>query len=206
MPTEVLHIIAQYSHEGASLREAFFTRQAHRLQQAALCIAKALGRGNTLLLCGTGGSASVAQELAAAFTHRLVLERPPLPALALAANVPLLTGIANESTFSHIFALQVQALGKEGDVLLAFAPSPCPCVLEAVQTARGQGMLCIVLFDEKDSTMAGLCDIALPVPPQQAPLVQEVHSAAGHALCRLVDYYLFENAAALTASNDFTEE
>lgn len=206
MLTEALHIIAQYSHAGASLREAFFTQQAHTVQQAAFSIATALGRGNTLFLCGTGGSACVAQELAAAFTHRLVLERPALPAIALAAYVPLLTGIADDSALSHIFARQVQALGKLGDVLLAFAPQPSPSVLEALHSAGGQGLLRIALCDSADSPTALACDIALPVPQHPAPLVQELHSAAGHILCQLVDYYLFENAAALTASTAFTED
>jgi D-sedoheptulose 7-phosphate isomerase len=205
MPTEALHIIAQYSHAGASLREAFFTQQAHAVQQAALSIATALGRGNTLLLCGTGGSASVAQDIAVAFTHRLVLERPALPAIALAEHVPLLTGIANDSALP-IFARQVQALGKQGDVLLVFAPQPCPSVLEALLSAGGQGLLRIALCDSTDSPTAQACDIALPVPQHPAPLVHELHSAVGHLLCQLVDYYLFENAAALTASTAFIED
>lgn len=217
-PLDPLAIIARHSREGAELRQIFFDRHAATLRDAALRIATALAQGNKLLLCGNGGSAADAQHLAGEFVNRFLLDRPPLPAIALSTDTSVLTAIGNDFGFAQIFAKQVRALGQSGDVLLAISTSGnSPNVLEALRAAREQGLLTVGLTGKDGGIMGGamgeaegeaegetgakgegaLCDILLDVPHTHTPLVQEVHIAAGHMLCQLIDHFLFENASAL---------
>lgn len=195
---DVLEIIATHAREGAELRRAFFAQHAHSLRDAALRVAKALAMGNKILLCGNGGSAGDAQHLAGEFVNRFLIDRPPLPALALSTDTSVLTAIGNDFGYDLIFAKQVQALGQPGDVLLGISTSGnSPNVLEALHAARERDMLTIGLTGKSGGAMSAHCDIVLDVPHGHTPLVQEVHIAAGHVLCQLVDHYLFENASEL---------
>lgn len=204
MSSRVLQSIQQHAQEGARLRMAFFEEQASRIQECAFAIALAIAKGHKILLCGNGGSAADAQHLAGEFVNRFLVDRPPLPAIALSANSSNLTAIANDFSFDQVFSKQVLALGQEGDVLLGISTSGTSAnVLAALAVARQKNILTVGLSgagsDPSGKTMAPLCDICLTVPHKSTPLVQEVHIAAGHMLCQLVDYYLFEDASRLSA-------
>lgn len=200
MTSEVQHILAGYASAGAALREQFFATSGEKLDKAAQTLARRLRDGGKILLCGNGGSAADAQHVAAEFVNRFLLERRPLPALALTTDSSVLTSAGNDRGFAEIFALQVRALGRKGDVLVAFSTSgTSPNVLAALTAARDAGLFRLGLTGESGGDMPSLCDITLQVPHTLTPLIQEIHIAAGHMLCRLVDYYLFENTAALSA-------
>lgn len=204
MSSRVLHTIQQHAQEGARLRTAFFEEQAGHIQECAFAMALAIAKGHKILLCGNGGSAADAQHLAGEFVNRFLVDRPPLPAIALCANTSNLTAIANDFSFEQIFSKQIMALGQEGDVLLAISTSGASAnVLTALSTARQKNMYTIGLCGAGNgpagNPMAPLCDICLTVPHRSTPLVQEVHIAVGHMLCQIIDYYLFEDASRLSA-------
>lgn len=201
-PPSALDIITTHARQGAELRQTFFARHAQNLEDAASRMAVALAQGHKLLLCGNGGSAADAQHLAGEFVNRFLLDRPPLPAIALSTDTSVLTAISNDFGYSQVFAKQVQALGQPGDVLLAISTSGNSAnVLEALRAARGQGLFTVGLSGAGGGAMADGCDILLDVPHAHTPLVQEIHIAAGHMLCQLVDHFLFENVSGLALAS-----
>jgi len=190
-------LILAHAKEGAELREVFFRTNAGHVAEAARTMAARLAKGGKILLCGNGGSAADAQHIAAEFVNRFLMERPPLPALALTTDTSALTAIGNDYGFEKIFAKQVQALGVAGDALVAISTSGTSAnVIEALKTARDKGLVTVGLTGQAGD-MAPLCDYLFCVPSASTPLIQEVHIALGHMLCRLVDYYLFEAVAEL---------
>ena len=198
MSEQATIIIAEHARVGAELREHFFHDNAHTLVEVARVMAVAMARKGKVLLCGNGGSAADCQHLAAEFTNRFLIERPPLPAIALTTDTSALTAIGNDYSFEQVYQKQIQALGRQGDVLVAISTSGnSPNICKAVQTARDLGITVVGLTGTGGGIMAASCDYLLAVPDDRTPLVQEIHIAAGHMLCRLVDYFLFENVSEL---------
>lgn len=184
--------LEEYVVAGSVLREAFFARHGEDVARLAGVLADALARGGKILLCGNGGSAADAQHLAAEFVNRFLMERRPLPAVALTTDTSILTAVGNDFGFDQVFAKQVQALGREGDVLLGLSTSGnSPNVIAALEAGREQGMTTIGLTGEGGGAMPGLCDHLLAVPSRRTPLIQEIHITVGHLLCLLVDEILF---------------
>jgi D-sedoheptulose 7-phosphate isomerase len=192
MSGHVVEDILGYAREGCALRERFFAENAEHIARVARTMAVCLARGGKILLCGNGGSAADAQHLAAEFVNRFQIERPPLPALALTTDTSALTAIGNDYGFERVFSKQVQALGARGDVLVGISTSGNSLnVLEAMRAAREKGMVTVGLAGQ-NGEIVPLSDFALLVPHTTTALIQEIHIATGHLLCRLVDYYLFE--------------
>ena len=179
--------------EGSDLRLKMADTMAAEIVTAATAIAEAFKAGRKLLLFGNGGSAADAQHIAAEFMNRFLIERPPLPAIALTTDTSVLTSIANDYTFDEIFSKQVKALGKKGDVALGITTSgSSPNVLKALRAAKKMGMTTIALTGEGGKA-GSLADIALQIPSRSTPRVQEAHIAVGHILCDLTDTILFKN-------------
>jgi D-sedoheptulose 7-phosphate isomerase len=156
-------------------------------------MAVSLARGGKILLCGNGGSAADCQHIAAEFTNRFMMERPPLPAMALTTDSSVLTSIGNDYSFERVFEKQVSAFGNPGDVLVGISTSGhSPNVLQALKRARERQLVTIGLTGGGGGSMADCYDHLLLVPDERTPLIQEIHIAAGHLLCSLVDHYLFE--------------
>ena len=191
-------MIMDYALAGATLRENFLTTHAGSIAAMAKVIAAALAQDGKILFCGNGGSAADAQHLAAEFVNRFLMDRPPLPGIALTTDTSALTAISNDFGFEQVFSKQVRALGRAGDVLLAISTSgTSPNITEALKAARNLGMTTMGLTGKGGGDMPALCDYLLDVPDDSTPLIQEIHITVGHLLCRLVDYYLFENVTAL---------
>jgi len=158
------------------------------LAKAADLIASTFAEGGTLLVCGNGGSAADAQHIAAEFVGRYLKERSPFSAIALNANTSALTAIGNDYGFDEVFARQVRAHGRAGDVLLAISTSGAsPNVLAAVAAAREAGLSVIGLAGGDGGALAGACDVCLTVPVASTPRVQEAHILLAHVLCGLVE-------------------
>ena len=184
--------LAEYVAEGDALRDTFFSAHGEEVARLARVLADALARGGKILLCGNGGSAADAQHLAAEFVNRFLIDRRPLPAVALTTDTSILTAVGNDFGFDLVFAKQVQALGREGDVLLGLSTSGnSPNVVAALEAGRALGMVAIGLTGEGGGKMRELCDHLLAVPSRQTPLIQEIHITVGHLLCLLVDEILF---------------
>ena len=190
--TRIQGRLETYVAEGGKLREVFFAEKGPQVAQLAGVLASALAQGRKILLCGNGGSAADAQHLAAEFVNRFLIDRRPLPALALTTDSSILTAVGNDFGFDQVFAKQVQALGRAGDVLLALSTSGnSPNVIAALQAGRALGMITIGMTGEGGGRMGELCDHLLAVPSRQTPLIQEIHITVGHLLCLLTDELLF---------------
>ncbi len=168
------------------------------LSRAASVLAEALRAGGKVLACGNGGSAGDAQHFAAELTGRFERERPGLPGIALTVDSSALTAIANDYAFEQVFAKQVQALGRQGDVLLAISTSGnSPNVLRAMQVAQAQGMQVIALTGKDGGQMAQALrpeDVELRAVAGVTARVQEVHILFLHCLCDAIDEQLFPAA------------
>lgn len=196
----VLRMIADHAREGVNARQQFFANEAETLRQCALLLARTLAKGRKILLCGNGGSAADCQHIAGELVNRFLIDRPPLPAIALTTDTSVLTAIGNDFSYEQVFAKQVLALGHPDDVLIGISTSgTSPNVLAALRAARSRNMRCVGLTGASDA-MRPLCDCLLSVPHAATPIIQEVHIAAAHALCMLVDYFLFENVSALSGN------
>jgi D-sedoheptulose 7-phosphate isomerase len=162
--------------------------------------AGALRRGGKLLLAGNGGSAADAQHLAAEFVGRFRTERAALAAIALTTDTSLLTAVANDYGFEHVFARQVAALGQRGDVLIGISTSGNSAnVLEAVRAASDKGMVTVGLTGGDGGRLAALCDHAFAVPATDTARIQECHILVGHAVCEWIDA---ERASPADSSED----
>jgi D-sedoheptulose 7-phosphate isomerase len=174
--------------EHCAVVERFSANSAGVVEAAATTLVGALRAGGKLLLFGNGGSAADAQHLAAEFVNRFAIERQALPAIALTTDSSVLTSIGNDYEFPRIFARQVEALGRRGDVAIGLSTSGRSAnVLAGLRTARHGGLATIGFTGESAEGMAGLCDHLLLVPSRDTPRIQEVHILAGHILCQLVD-------------------
>ena len=178
-------------------KKAFIGDNGASLILLAEKVAETFTHDRKLLLCGNGGSAADCQHIAAEFVNRYVLERPPLPALALTTDTSILTSIGNDYSFDEIFSKQVKALGTQGDMLLAVSTSGnSPNVAAAVKDARDRGIYTAAFLGGDGGTLAGSVDLALVVKHHVTARIQEVHILAGHMLCHLVDHILFQRHVA----------
>jgi D-sedoheptulose 7-phosphate isomerase len=144
--------------------------------------------GGKLLICGNGGSAADSQHLAAELVGRYEGDRPGWPAVALTTDTSLLTAVSNDFGFAHVFARQIEALGRKGDVLLVISTSGnSPNCIQAVQTARARGLRCHGLLGRDGGALASLVDGALVVPAAATPRIQELHVVLIHALCAMLE-------------------
>ena len=160
---------------------------------AADALRTALGGGRTVLVCGNGGSAADAQHFAAELVGRFALERRAWPALALTTDTSALTAIGNDHGFDRVFARQVEAHGRPGDVLVGISTSGgSPNVLAAVETARSRGLVTIGLTGRDGGALGRAVDVHLNVPSPSTARTQEVHITLLHVLCELVEQELVD--------------
>jgi D-sedoheptulose 7-phosphate isomerase len=158
------------------------------LADIAGALAATLGSGSKILFCGNGGSAADAQHLAAELVGRYVLARQGLPAIALTTDTSILTAVSNDFGFAEVFARQVEALGRPGDILFAISTSGnSQSIVRAVEVARTQGMKTVAFTGEGGGKLAALADWLFAVPSCNTARVQEVHILAGHILCDWID-------------------
>ena len=147
-----------------------------------------LESGGTIYLCGNGGSAADAQHVAAEFVGRFLLERRPLPAIALTCNTSILTAIGNDYDFSQVFARQVRAHATPRDCVVGISTSGKSAnVLEALRAAREAGACTIGFTGSDGHALAALCDACLLAPSASTPRIQEAHLAAWHLVCDAVE-------------------
>jgi D-sedoheptulose 7-phosphate isomerase len=184
--------IARIFAASAAAQRAFVTRHGDALERVIRVTADALRRGRTLFFFGNGGSAADAQHLAAEFTNRYLLDRRPLPAVALTTDTSALTSIANDAGYEFVFAKQIEALGRGGDVAFAISTSGNAAnVLRAVEACRARGITTIGLTGGDGGALAARVDHVLCVDAARVtPRIQEVHIVIGHALCELVERLL----------------
>jgi D-sedoheptulose 7-phosphate isomerase len=161
---------------------------ATEVSDAVDLIYSSLANGGQLLVAGNGGSAADAQHIAAELTGRFLLERRPYRALALHANTSSLTAIGNDYGYEHVFAREVTAHARPGDVLLAISTSGNSAnILRAIEAARECKVSVIGLTGETGGKMRAACDLCLCVPTKSTPRMQEMHITIGHTMCELLE-------------------
>jgi D-sedoheptulose 7-phosphate isomerase len=152
----------------------------------------ALKQGNKALLFGNGGSAADAQHIAAELVGRFAFDRPALPALALSVNTSCVTAIGNDYGFELIFARQIEALGRPGDVALGISTSGnSPNVLHAVAAAKKMGLHTVGLTGGTGGQLRNGVDYCVCVPSSETPRIQECHILIGHIISELVEQSIF---------------
>jgi D-sedoheptulose 7-phosphate isomerase len=161
---------------------------ATEVSNAVDMIYSSLATAGQLLLAGNGGSAADAQHIAAELTGRFLRERPPIRAIALHANTSSLTAIGNDYGFERVFARELAAHARPGDVLLAISTSGNSAnVLRAIEEARQYKVAVIGLTGESGGQMRDACDLCLCVPSKSTARIQEMHITIGHAICELLE-------------------
>ena len=186
-------IIEKALRESVVAVESFVGENISNLIRFSEKIASAFNEDRKLMICGNGGSAADAQHIAGKFVNRFLLERPPLPAIALTTDTSVLTSIGNDYSFEEIFSKQVKAIGLEGDVLLALSTSGNSAnVIAAVKAAKNLGIYTGLLTGSGGGQLASQVDLAMIVNHNIAPRIQETHIFAGHTICQLVDHILFQ--------------
>jgi D-sedoheptulose 7-phosphate isomerase len=190
---QATEIINSSLREGAELRATVARDCGNAIFEAASVIVDCLRNGRKLLFFGNGGSAADAQHLAAEFVGRFVSERAGLAAISLTTDSSILTAVGNDYGFDRVFARQVQALGRPGDVAVAISTSGnSPNVLEAVREAKKHGLNVIGLSGKDGGALAREARVAITVDSDSTARIQECHIAIGHIFCELVERELVE--------------
>ena len=159
-----------------------------RVVEAAAAVIEAHDNGGKVLAFGNGGSAADAQHFAAELVGRFERQRAGMAALALTTDTCTLTSVANDYGFERIFARQIEALGRPGDVALAISTSgSSPNVIEGLREAAARGLRTIALTGRSGGTLGAMADIHINVPHDTTCRVQEVHMTLLHAICGLVE-------------------
>lgn len=152
----------------------------------------ALKAGGKILLAGNGGSAADAQHIAGELVSRFLFDRPGLSAVALTTDSSILTAIGNDYGYEKLFARQIQALGRPGDVFIAYSTSgSSPNIVEALKAAGARGLVRIGMTGNRKGTMCALCEYVLEVPSPSTPRIQGGHLVLGHLLCELIESEMF---------------
>jgi D-sedoheptulose 7-phosphate isomerase len=162
------------------------------IAEMGILLTAALNHGNKLLVMGNGGSAADSQHFAAEIVGRFKLERRALPAIALSTDTSILTAIGNDYGFDAVFSRQVEALAAPGDIVVGISTSGnSPNVLKALNMAKARGCRTIGLLGKDGGSIKAACDLALVVPTEDTPRIQEGHITIIHIVCDLVEKAMF---------------
>lgn len=174
--------------DSMAVKRAVVDGQLPVLAAIARLWADALARGGKILLFGNGGSAADAQHLAGELVSRFLVERRALAGIALTTDTSILTAIGNDYGFDRVFARQVEALGRPGDVAVGISTSGrSPNVLAGIDAARALGLTTVGFTGAGREGLAERVDVCFHVPSRHTPRIQECHLAAGHAICEIVE-------------------
>jgi D-sedoheptulose 7-phosphate isomerase len=166
--------------------------QSELIEDVALRLAEVFRAGGSVYVMGDGGSAADSQHLAGELVGRFQMERAPLPCVALSTDTSVLTALANDYGVESIFSKQVAAHVREGDAVVAISTSGnSPNVVAGIQEARRRGGLTIGLTGGDGGRLAELCEMAIVVPDDETPRIQEAHGTIVHLLCDVVERVLF---------------
>ena len=163
------------------------------VEAAADALTATLKAGGKLLVAGNGGSAADAQHIAGEIVGRFLFDRAPLAAIALTTDTSILTAVANDYRFEHVYERQVRGLGKAGDLFLGISTSGrSASILKACAAARAMGLTVLGMTGAGGGPMVEHCDVLIRVPSERTFLIQQVHITIGHILCLLAEADIFD--------------
>lgn len=164
------------------------------IREVALECIKAYKNGNKTILAGNGGSAADAQHIAAEFVSRFYFDREGLPSIAITTDSSILTAIGNDYGYERLFARQIEAQAKKGDIFIGISTSGNSAnIIEALKMCKSKGVISVGLTGESGGKMRDLCDYCIKVPSNKTPRIQESHILIGHIICAIVEEELFDN-------------
>ena len=163
-----------------------------KIEQLALLIVSSLKKGGKIMFIGNGGSAADSQHMAAEYVSRFAFDRKGLPGIALTTDTSILTAIGNDYSFDNVFSGQLNALGNEGDILIAYSTSGRSLnIVKAINEAKSMGIYS-VLFTGLEGSALSNADLTIASPSSSTPHIQEGHLILGHLLCYLVEKLYFK--------------
>lgn len=184
------------------IKKSYETKQAiyanNRLldkieELSRLCIELYKGQNKTIL-AGNGGSAADAQHIAAELVGRYGFDRPSIPSLALTTDTSCLTAIGNDYGYDKVFSRQLEGMGQEGDIFIGISTSGnSKNIINAFEVAKRKGITTVALVGRDGGEMAKMADIALIVPSDSTPRIQESHILIGHIICDIIEKETFGN-------------
>lgn len=182
--------------EGIRVKSAIAEKNVNEIVQVVNLIIASLRDGGKVILFGNGGSAADAQHIAAELVGKLLLERQALPAIALNTNISILTALGNDYGYETTFSRQIEALAKEKDIVIGISTSGnSPNVNEAIKVAKSKGVSTVGLTGRDGGKLAEIADLAIIVPSDITPRIQEAHITIGHIICELVEKELAETGS-----------
>lgn len=163
------------------------------IEEVAQVIVKAYSEGKKVLTAGNGGSAGDAQHIVGELVSKVFIERPALGAIALTTDTSVITAISNDFGYEEVFARQIQANAKSGDVFITISTSGnSKNIIKALEVAKTKGVVTVGLTGEKECKMDELCDYIIHVPSDCTPIIQESHIMISHIICAKVEESLFK--------------
>lgn len=163
-----------------------------KIEQLALLIVSSLKKGGKIMFIGNGGSAADSQHMTAEYVSRFAFDRKGLPGIALTTDTSILTAIGNDYSFDNVFSRQLNALGNEGDILIAYSTSGRSLnIVKAINEAKSMGIYS-VLFTGLEGSALSNADLTIASPSSSTPHIQEGHLILGHLLCYLVEKLYFK--------------
>ena len=190
---EMKKIVERSFLESIEVKQRCLKNNRESLILAATVIVDAFNNESKLMIFGNGGSAADAQHIAAELVNRFMIERPPLPAMALTTDSSILTSVGNDYSFDDIFSKQIKALGMEGDVAWGISTrGESVNVLEGLRVARDRGLRTIGMTGSGGGKMSEVVQVLLKVDADNTARIQECHITMAHIICELVDYQLFQ--------------
>lgn len=194
--TPALSVAERFLEIGKGFENAAKSAFPTAVAEAARILADAYERKGKLLVFGNGGSASDAQHLAGELVVRFQKNRRALGAIALCCDAAVMTACSNDFAYTDVFARQVEALGRPGDVALGISTSgTSPNVLKGLEMARSLGLTTMLMTGQKPLANASDYDLVLAAPGANTARVQELHLAAYHMICELIETRLFGETA-----------
>lgn len=188
-----LSYIKNYIESSIEVKQAVLTDEdlINKISQVASLCCDAISNGNKILIAGNGGSAADSQHIAAEFVSRFFYDRPGLPAFALTTDTSILTAVGNDYGYENVFARQVQAVGKEGDIFVGISTSgSSKNILKAFDVAKENGIKTVGLCGDKGPIL-DCSEICLSVPNSITPYIQESHIMIGHIICAMIEMTIF---------------
>ena len=174
--------------ESARILREVLARDGATVERMARLFGVTAAKGRTIFFCGNGGSAAEAQHFAAELVGRFVKDRRALPAVALTTDSSILTSVGNDYGFERVFARQIEALGRRGDLLVVLTTSGrSRNILAAVKAAKARGLRVVGMTGAAGAAFARRCDLCLVVRSRETPRIQEAHLVVGHLCCERAD-------------------